>query len=425
METTNKISRFFLSLPVKLISLFFISFLLFLSFKISILYSEKKLMYLLIFLFFEFFIIFFLFLKNLYIANFAIIICLNFLLTPIFFEIQFDPPYRQANTENIILWEKNAEKGFLKTQHKITTDSKGNRVNKTINYKKKPDETLRILAFGGSTTEQSGLENNLIWSNTLIGLVKDYRMQNKKNYEMINFGISGTRSIHHYFTFKRNLELNPDIVIFLLGVNDWNYHIVNINEKFLFPNFEIAFDYRTSILHKVSSKLISVVKRKFLTKKPSKINLKKSNSVNPVKDIIQKNIDFKNNIKNYTKLDLKEVSPRYKYWLNKIIKTCRKQSIKCVFSDQPSLYDISQKNNKNKLWMNPPYKDYKISFQEMVETKDIYNLFLEKKIKEKNLKFCKLSDKIVSNEIFFVDDVHFTPKGSKAVAKNLFKCIKN
>jgi lysophospholipase L1-like esterase len=75
--------------------------------------------------------------------------------------------------------------------------------------------------------------------------------------------------------------------------------------------------------------------------------------------------------------------------------------------------------------MNPPYKDYKISFKEMVETKDIYNLFLEKKIKEKNLKFCKLSDKIVSNEIFFVDDVHFTPKGSKAVAKNFFKCIKS
>lgn len=425
METSNKISRFFLSLPVKLISLFFISFLLFLSFKISIFYSEEKLMYLLIFLFFEFLIIFFLFLKNLFIANFAIIICLNFLLTPIFFEIQFDPPYRQANTENIILWEKNTEKGFLKTQHKITTDSKGNRVNKTINYEKKSDETLRILAFGGSTTEQSGLENNLIWSNTLIGLVKDYRIQNKKNYEMINFGISGTRSIHHYFTFKRNLELNPDAVIFLLGVNDWNYHIVNINEKFIFPNLEIAFDYRTSILHKVSSKLISLVKRKVLTKKSPKINLKKKNSVNPVKDIIQKNIDLKNNIKNYTKLDLKEVSPRYKYWLNKIIKTCEKHNIKCIFADQPSLYNISQKNNKNKLWMNPPYKDYKISFKEMVETKDIYNLFLEKKIKEKNLKFCKLSDKIVSNEIFFVDDVHFTPKGSKAVAKNFFKCIKS
>jgi lysophospholipase L1-like esterase len=425
METTNKISLFFLSVPVKLISLLFISFLLFLSFKISIFYSEEKLMYLLIFLFFEFLIIFFLFLKNLYITNFAIIICLNFLLTPIFFEIQFDPPYRQANTENIILWEKNAEKGFLKTQHKITTDSKGNRVNKKINYRKKPDETLRILAFGGSTTEQSGLENNLIWSNTLIGLVKDYRMQNKENYEMINFGISGTRSIHHYFTFKRNLELNPDRVIFLLGVNDWNYHIININEKFIFPNLEIAFDYRTSILHKVSSKLISLVKRKVLTKKPPKINLKKKNSVNPVKDIIQKNIDLKNNIKNYTKLDLKEVSPRYKYWLNKIIKTCEKHNIKCIFADQPSLYNISQKNNKNKLWMNPTYKDYKISFKEMVETKDIYNLFLEKKIKEKNLKFCKLSDKIVSNEIFFVDDVHFTPKGSKAVAKNFFKCIKS
>ena len=242
---------------------------------------------------------------------------------------------------------------------------------------------------------------------------------------MINFGISGTRTIHHYFTFKRNLELNPDIVIFLLGVNDWNYHIVNINEKFFFPNLEIAFDYRTSILHKVSSKIISALKRKFLSRKSLGPNLKKSNSINPVKDIIQKNIDLKNNIKNYTELNLDKVSPRYKYWLNKIIKICKKKNIKCVFADQPSLYDISQKNNKDKLWMNPPYKNYKISFKDMVETKDIYNLFLEKKIKEKNLKFCKLSNKIFSNEVFFVDDVHFTPKGSKAVAKNLFKCIKS
>ncbi len=74
--------------------------------------------------------------------------------------------------------------------------------------------------------------------------------------------------------------------------------------------------------------------------------------------------------------------------------------------------------------MNPPYKDYKISYEDMVKTKNIYNLFLEKKIKEKNLKFCKLSDKIIPNEVFFVDDVHFTPNGSKVVAKNFFECIK-
>ena len=75
--------------------------------------------------------------------------------------------------------------------------------------------------------------------------------------------------------------------------------------------------------------------------------------------------------------------------------------------------------------MNPPYRNFKISFEDMVKIKNMYNLFLEKKINDKKLKFCKLSDKIIPNELFFVDDVHFTPNGSKAVAKNFFECIKN
>ncbi len=328
METTNKVNKFFLSNHLKLISLVLISSLLFFSFRISIFYSDEKLIYLLIFLFFEFFIIFFLFYNNLFIKNFAVVICLNFLLTPIFFEFSFKPPYRQPNTESTIIWEKNTESGFLKTNHKITTDSKGNRVNKNINYQNKTTETFRILTFGGSTTEQSGLENNLIWSNILINLVENYKIYNKKNYEMVNFGISGTRAIHHYFSFKKNLGLKPDIVIFLLGVNDWNYHIVNINEKFVFPLIEIAFDYRTSVLHKISSKVASSANKKFFTKKSLNTNLKKSYSANPFKDIIQKNINFKKGIEKNTNLSLDRISPRYEYWLNKIIKVCKKKKYK-------------------------------------------------------------------------------------------------
>ena len=194
---------------------------------------------------------------------------------------------------------------------------------------------------------------------------------------MVNFGISGTRSIHHYFSFKKNLGLKPDIVIFLLGVNDWNYHIVNIDKKIIFPFIEIAFDYRTSILHKISSKITSSVKKKFFTKKSISKNLKKSDSTNPFKDIIQKNINLKNKIEKNTNLDLDRISTHYEYWLDKIIKICKKRNIKCIFADQPSLYNLAQKkNNEDKLWMNPPYRNFKISFEDMVKIKNMYNLFL-------------------------------------------------
>ena len=42
----------------------------------------------------------------------------------------------------------------------------------------------------------------------------------------------------------------------------------------------------------------------------------------------------------------------------------------------------------------------------------------------KNIKFCEISKKINPYKQFFLDDVHFTPKGSMKVANELYDCIK-
>ena len=34
------------------------------------------------------------------------------------------------------------------------------------------------------------------------------------------------------------LKLKPDLIIFLIGVNDWNFQITNIKENFLYSDFE-------------------------------------------------------------------------------------------------------------------------------------------------------------------------------------------
>ena len=41
------------------------------------------------------------------------------------------------------------------------------------------------------------------------------------------------------------------------------------------------------------------------------------------------------------------------------------------------------------------------------------------------IKFCKLSDKLKPVRENFIDDVHFTQKGSVEVANSLYDCIKN
>ena len=169
--------------------------------------------------------------------------------------------------------------------------------------------------------------------------LKKTEMFKKNNYEIINFGVAGLRSMHHYYTLKRNLSSKPDLAIFLLGVNDWNYHIVNRNKKILAPILEIPFNFKNSLFYKFSAK----IKKLFSKKISRQFKLRsEKNLENPYKSLINENIKIKNDIKGFTTVDIKNVSDTYKFWLNKIIKVCKRKNLDCIFLDQPSLYNLEQ-----------------------------------------------------------------------------------
>ena len=54
--------------------------------------------------------------------------------------------------------------------------------------------------------------------------------------------------MYHYFTLKRIKKYKPDLIIFLIGVNDWNHHIINSDKKYLILNYEIKYNYKKLIL---------------------------------------------------------------------------------------------------------------------------------------------------------------------------------
>ena len=371
-----------------------------------------------------------LFQKKIIFLNLFFLIILNLLITPIFLNHTFDVPYRHPNSNKIIFWEKDYQKGFEFEEHTISTDIKGNRVNKRINYLNKDKNTLRIFAVGASTTENEGLDNSLTWSNQLIKKIEDKKLFKKKNYEIINFGVGGLRTIHHFFTIKRNMKYRPDFLILLVGVNDWNYQIINLNENFIHPDLEIYFDFRSSIFFKIFNNIYKQVNKKLVKDKTKEENTEIINDnnlmkKNPYKSHIIKQSFKKKEIKNFSEIRLENVSERYNFWLKKIIKLCNKKKLKCLFVDQPTLYYISSKNNSyENLWMNPPYQEYKVDSHSMYKIANLYNKHLKNSANNKNIRFCEISKKIDKNESFFLDDVHFTPKGANEVANNLYACIK-
>ena len=87
-------------------------------------------------------------------------------------------------------------------------------------------------------------DNNKMWAN-LLG--KNLANLTNKKVEVINTGLPGLRAVHHYVLLKIIKTYNPDLVVFLVGINDWNNHIVNRGRNYLFPSYEIKYDFNDPI----------------------------------------------------------------------------------------------------------------------------------------------------------------------------------
>jgi len=418
---------FYFKKNLKIIKIFFLiifSSFLFLSFRQLIFFSENQFIYTLIFIIFQTITIFALFKKKVLIINFFIIIILNLILTPIFFHYTFDVPYRSPNTVKSLVYGKDFRNGHFQGTHTISTDQKGNRASGKINYEKKSKDTLRIFAIGASTTEQMGMSDELIWSNKLIEHLKNKKKESFKNYESINFAVGGLRAIHSYFTLIRNLNSDPDLVIFLLGVNDWNHHIVNKNLNYILPDYEINYNFKNSFIHKFFFQFTKVIKKKFNYNEKiivkNKINKFKGNNYEV---FIKKQIYKKKNVEKIINFRPKTVSYEYNFWMTKIMKVCKKEKINCLFADQPSLYKEENKLYRSVFWVNPPFKNYSLNFDDHVILARKYNDYLKDVVNSNDQIFCELSNNITPSEKYFFDDFHFTPSGSTIVGNYMYKCI--
>ena len=383
------------------------SFCLYYSFRTSLLFDKTNYIIYTIFQIIVF-ITFFYNKKNflkLVNINLFFIIFINLLLTPIFFNTNFKIPKRLANQKNIIDYDK---KPFFQESfsgvHTITTDIKGYRTNANINYKNKPLNVKRLITIGASTTEEDDTDDSRTWS---FLLAKKLSKNTNKSIEMINMGMSGTRIEHHYFSLKKAAKYNPDIIIFLFGINDWNNHIINRDLNYKIPIYEINFSFKSSVLFKIINNI-----KKYLNKNDDYVKTKKIYEIKKVKN------------KKIVRFNPTEVSKNYSFYFNKIIKFCKSRKLNCFFADQPVAYNKSiQPILASKLWMNPPLKNYTLNIEDSVHISSMYNDWLKDRSSKLQLNFCPISKRVKPSSEYFLDDCHFTEKGSVLVANLLSDCF--
>ena len=327
------------------------------------------------------------------------------------------------------------------------TDQKGYRVTKNIDYENKPIENFRIFTIGASTTEgYPGLGNRNNWPH--LFQEKSSQALPHLNIEVINAGLSATTINHQLATFKRVLSYSPDMVVFLIGINDWNRHVKLSQDnrgrmgKFVRyddvggrivlaavdARYDIAlWDFRNAIRfdHTILVELIKRLKSKLRSDKGKETSCE-SNAMNCGAhdgSYLASQMGALNRADQRT-FRPQKVSPYYTHYLEKIGSICKSNEVDCLFMTQPTAYQLeAEKEIKDRLWMVPPNRDYALDFDSMVHIAELYNNYLIGFSKKNKFPYCDLASQIKPSVDNFIDDCHFNLLGAKNVADLVSSCI--
>jgi lysophospholipase L1-like esterase len=295
----------------------------------------------------------------------------------------------------------------------ITTDSKGYRTNTPIDYARKDPDTVRIVAIGGSTTEDIYLDDAKTWTSLLAA-----RLSKALNrpVEMINTGVSGLRGWHHLLTLQESKKFSPDIAVVMMGINDWNRHIKLAQRST--THGVIAYIGRFSIEETVLFRAIRMA-RAFAV-----------GLVKPAAAVREETLAYRRSrhdslsLKDVRSFQVSEVSKDYQTSVDGIAAECRKRRMLCFFVDQPTAYDSAiEPALKHRLWMTPPDEQYTLSLDDMANIAKFYNAWLQREAEKDGVEFCGVAKDVAPTTEFFFDDCHFNERGAQRIASLVAACM--
>lgn len=269
------------------------------------------------------------------------------------------------------------------TQHldqsfNYTTNNIGFRGN---NFTDSTDSKFKIITVGGSTTECSLLNNTKTWS----FLLNKHINENNNKYWLNNGGMDGASTYAHQLLLDEHIvNLKPNMVIFLVGINDVFQSILNMAPNIQERREKLNYWSSKSELFSFSLNFYRQIKAKGIDATHFQNNTLKS--LNEIE--YQKNLSLHNN-----------AQKAYKARLIELINTCKENNIEPVIVSQP--YLDSGKHH--------PY-----SFV------TIYNQSSQKIAQQFHLQFIDLYSLLENDRSYYYDDMHYNILGAKEVAKIIF-----
>jgi lysophospholipase L1-like esterase len=301
-----------------------------------------------------------------------------------------------------------------------------------------PQDTYRILAIGGSTTECSYLDQPETWTQLLQESL-NRKTPNQKVW-VGNSGLSGATTRHHlvamqYFPFR---EMKIDAVILLIGINDLSVRLSH--DKDYDPNFLEKPEIKNELLYRTFSGTYHLYPEDSFYKRTALWQLlrhaKQTMSTEHIEDEDGRiYITWRAHRRSASEIrdalpDLSSAIEEYSRNINMVIDLAQKNSVRLILMTQPTMWKAGLPQDLDALlWLGgigdfqketgKPY--YSVTALE--KAIKAYNDTLLRICRERSLECLDLASLLEKDTTVLYDDVHFNESGARKVAEILSRFI--
>jgi lysophospholipase L1-like esterase len=346
------------------------------------------------------------------------VLALSCLLTPLVRDLDYIA--LEPNLVEIIDVQGDGMPGIAGVQH-ISTDAKGFRTTEPVDY----DDVapgLRVFTIGGSTTEEIHHDDRRTWSH-LLGEWLEKSLG--RDVQVVNTGVSGTRSPHHAATLAHVLPYHPDVAIFLVGVNDWNEHVRRVmllGPRLSTEDFRLLETHRRLRAFTLGESVLATALGRARSAGLGATAEAASRRVERGEYYTRQNRSLERPHRVQFRPD--RVDPIFDAYLHEIARTCRASGILCIFVTQPHGYrSETDPEFRARFWMTPPNVDYTLDLGSLESLADLYNRHLRDVGEELGVAVCDVASGIEPSFRHLYDEVHLNLEGSRRFAEILAPCV--
>jgi lysophospholipase L1-like esterase len=295
-------------------------------------------------------------------------------------------------------------------------------------------DSYRILAVGGSTTECSYLDQSETWTH----LLQENLNRNTRNQKVWvgNGGLSGTTTRHHLVAMQylplREMKINA--VILLIGINDLSLRLSH--DKDYDPNFLEKPEVKKELLYRTFSGTYQLYPEDPFYKKTALWQMLRKAKQTISREHIEDEdgriyITWREHRRRAAEIrdalpDLSSALEEYARNINMIIDLAKEKSVRLIIMTQPTMWRAGLPQDLDALlWLGgigdfqkesgKPY--YSVTALEIAMK--AYNDTLLRVCRERSLEYLDLASLLEKDTTVFYDDAHFNESGALKVAEAL------